>query len=311
MDGGIDDALALILALRSPELEVAGVTAVSGNVPVEQAATNALRVLELLGRNDVWVARGLANPLVRDPTRASDFHGRDGLGDSSLPLPKLKVHHRFALDMISEELSSSKKQELTLIATGPLTNIAAVLTNKPDLASCVRELVMMGGAFGLTEHGYGNQTPVAEFNIYSDPEAAKIVFESGIFIKAVGLDVTMSPEAHLSKTDYVRLKTGKTETSRFSARILSKAMRKWGRFALHDPMAVAAEVKPSIFEFEMCPVTVETRGEHTTGMTVTDRRERSETVGRLGRRALLCKSVKAKDFKQLLLGRLLSRRAWQ
>src|SRR5437867_7237440 len=108
MDGGIDDALALILALRTPELDVAGITAVSGNVPVEQAATNALRVVELLDRPDIWVARGLANPLVRDAVRATSFHGKDGLGDSNLPLPKTRPQQRNALDLLSEEIADSK-----------------------------------------------------------------------------------------------------------------------------------------------------------------------------------------------------------
>src|SRR5262245_39020153 len=132
MDGGIDDALALILALRSKELEVAGITAVSGNVSVDQAAINGLRVVELLDREDVWVAKGLANPLIRDPIRAVRYHGRDGLGDSNLPLPKVKLHPKSALDLISEEIASSKRGELSLIATGPLTNIAALFTSDPD-----------------------------------------------------------------------------------------------------------------------------------------------------------------------------------
>src|SRR5438093_3319390 len=117
MDGGIDDALALILALRSPELEVAGITAVSGNVPVEQAATNALRVVEILDRPDVWVARGLANPLIRDAVRATGFHGKDGLGDSNLPIPKMSPHQWNALDLISEEITTAKHHGLSLVAT--------------------------------------------------------------------------------------------------------------------------------------------------------------------------------------------------
>lgn len=305
MDGGIDDALALILALRSPELEVAGVTAVSGNVPVDQAATNTLRVLELLGRNDVWVARGLANPLVRDPTRASDFHGRDGLGDSNLPLPKLKVHDRFALDMISEEVSSSKRNGLTLIATGPLTNIAALLTNNPDLAHQIEDLVIMGGAFGTTEYGYGNETPVAEFNTYSDPEAAKIVFESGVSLKAVGLDVTMDPEVQLTRRDYAKVKAGRTKVSLFASKILSKAMKRWGQFALHDPMAVAVKVKPSLFQFGKYRVVVETRGEYTTGMTVADRRNWLQESKQAGQKITVCEQVRSGEFKSLLLSRLL------
>ena len=115
MDGGIDDALALILALRSPELEVVGITAVSGNVPVEQATVNGLRIVELLDRSDVWVARGLGNPLFRDPIRATAFHGSDGLGDSNLPLPKLSPSRKPALNAILETLASSKRKSTTII----------------------------------------------------------------------------------------------------------------------------------------------------------------------------------------------------
>src|SRR5262245_51448344 len=119
MDGGIDDALAIILALRREELEVVGISAVSGNVPVDQATINALRVVELLERQDVWVAKGLANPLVRDPIRATRYHGRDGLGDSNLRQPITKPHEKNALELLSEEISSSKRGEISLIATGP------------------------------------------------------------------------------------------------------------------------------------------------------------------------------------------------
>lgn len=303
MDGGIDDALALILALTSPELEVAGITAVSGNVPVDQATINGLRVVELLDRKDVWVARGLANPLVRDAVRATSFHGKDGMGDSRLPLPKTRPVAKSALDAISDELTASKRRELTVVCTGPLTNIAALLTGFPDVSKMIKELVIMGGAYGVTEYGVGNETPVAEFNIYSDPEAAKIVFESGVTLKAIGLDVTMPPESQLTQREYSGIKKSKGRVAVFAAKILEKNMRKHGQFALHDPMAVAVTVKPSFFEFASYRVQVETRGEHTTGMTIADRRNLPENK-LLGERALICKDVDSTGFKRLLLDRL-------
>ncbi len=305
MDGGIDDALALILALRSPELEVAGITAVSGNVPVQQAAINALRVVELLHRPDVWVARGLANPLIRDPIRATSFHGRDGLGDSNLPMPATKPREKNALDLISEEIVNTKNRGLSLIATGPLTNIAALFTKNPSAVSKVKDLVIMGGAYGLTVYGVGNETPVAEFNIYSDPEAAKVVFESGTYLKAVGLDVTMIPEAQLSRRDYSAIRKNGTRTARFASKILARTMRKWNRFALHDPMAVAVTVKPVLFEFEKYSVAIETRGEYTSGMTVADRRSRSRKTRLLGQNTAICKNLKVRSFKQMMLGSLM------
>src|SRR2546425_4251219 len=273
MDGGIDDALALVLSLRSPELEVAGITAVSGNVPVEQATINGLRVVELLDRSDVWVARGLGNPLFRDPIRATAFHGSDGLGDSNLPLPKLDPAGKPALNAILETLASSKRQSITVICTGPLTNIAALLTEFPDAKGMIEEIVIMGGTYFVTKFGFGNETPTAEFNVYSDPEAAKIVFEAGVPVRAVGLDVTMNPRVQLTKSDFARLRKRKGRVSAFASSILKNNMRAYGRFALHDPMAVAVKIKPSFFQFVNYHAQVETKGEYTLGMTVADRRE--------------------------------------
>jgi len=303
MDGGIDDALALVLALRSPELEVAGITAVSGNVPVEQATINGLRVVELLDRSDVWVARGLGNPLFRDPIRATAFHGSDGLGDSNLPLPKLSPAKKPALNAILETLASSKRQSTTIICTGPLTNIAALLTEFPEAREMIEEIVMMGGAYFVTKYGFGNETPVAEFNVYSDPEAAKIVFESGVPVKAVGLDVTMNPRVQLSKSDYDRLRNRKGRVSAFASSILKNNMKTYGRFALHDPMAVAVKIKSSFFQFANFHAQVETKGEYTLGMTVADRRDWLLGDKLSGRRVMVCTNADPR-FKRFFLTRL-------
>jgi len=303
MDGGIDDALALILALKSPELEVAGITAVSGNVPVEQATINGLRVVELLDRSDVWVARGLGNPLFRDPIRATAFHGSDGLGDSNLPLPKLSPAKKPALNAILETLASSKRQSTTIICTGPLTNIAALLIEFPEAREMIEEIVMMGGAYFVTKYGFGNETPVAEFNTYSDPEAAKIVFEADVPIRAVGLDVTMNPRVQLTKSDYDQLRNRKGRVSAFASSILKNNMRRYGRFALHDPMAVAVKIKPSLFQFSNFHAQVETKGEYTLGMTVADRRDWLPDDRLVGRSVMVCTSAVPK-FKQFFLTRL-------
>src|SRR5215472_1818841 len=306
MDGGIDDALALILALKSSELKILGITAVSGNVPLKQAALNALRVVELLDRTDVWVAKGAAGPLARDPIRAYKFHGRDGLGDSNLPLPKVRGSRETALKKISETVSSSKKHSLVLICTGPLTNIATLVQDFPDTVRNIEEIVVMGGAFGVTEYGTGNETAVAEFNIYSDPEAAKIVFESGIRVKAIGLDVTTIPQLELLRSDYDRIKRKKDAVSRFASQILKSNIREHGRFTLHDPMAVAARIWPSLYKFSEYIVKVETRGEYTTGMTVADRRRgfgrNRDPTGSVQ----VCENVDSR-FKSRFLSRLKNR----
>jgi inosine-uridine nucleoside N-ribohydrolase len=252
----------------------------------------------------VPVARGMANPLVRDAVRATSFHGKDGLGDSHLPLSRIRPAEKNALDTISEELASSKRQDLSIICTGPLTNIAALLTSFPESAKMIKELVIMGGAYGVTEYGVGNVTPVAEFNIYADPEAAKIVFESGIPLNAIGLDVTMNPKNQLTLTEYAGIKKSKGRVATFAAKILDKNIHKHRIFALHDPMTVATKIRPSCFKFAGYKVQVETKGEITTGTTVADKRERMPKGEIQGEKMMICKDVDSRGFKRLFLDRL-------
>lgn len=302
MDGGIDDALAIILALRSPELEVLGITAVSGNVPVQQATINALRVTGLLSRDDVWVAKGQARPIARSPIRAYSFHGRDGLGDSKLAHPKTRPLAKNAVKAMNETLLSAGQHEVSIICTGPLTNLASLLTRFPDCTRMIDELVIMGGAFGITEHGMGNETPVAEFNIYSDPEAAKVVIESRVKLKAVGLDVTTIPTLEFTRADYAHIGR-KNKIAIFTRQILATNIRSHGRFTLHDPMAVAAKVRPSYYKFKDYHVQVETEGEYTTGMTVADRRDWLPEKQLSGHEISVCVDVDDR-FKQLFMKRL-------
>ncbi len=273
---------------------------------MEQATLNALRVVDLLNRGDVPVARGLANPLVRDPVRATSFHGKDGLGDSHLPISRIRPVEKSALETIQDELEGSKNHEVTIVCTGPLTNIAALITTLPDTVKKIRELVLMGGAYGLTEYGMGNVSSVAEFNIYVDPEAAKIVFESGVSLKAIGLDVTMIPENQLTLKDYSSIRKTRNRVTDFAAKILNKNVHKHRIFALHDPMTLAAAIKPSLFEFSSYNVTVETKGEATSGMTVLDRRKKvlKGDVRGMGEQVMVCESVDSKGFKRLFLDRL-------
>jgi len=265
---------------------------------------NGLRVVDLLNRGDVPVARGLGNPLVRDAVRATSFHGKDGLGDSNLPLSKIRPAEKNAIDTISDELAISKRRDLTIICTGPLTNIAALLTSFPDAAKMIKELMIMGGAYGLTEYGVGNVTPVAEFNIYADPEAAKIVFESEVPLQAIGLDVSMIPKNQLTLKDYTDIEKSKSRVATFTAKILNKNIHNHRIFALHDPMTVATKVKPSLFEYTRYKVQVETRGEITAGMTVADRRERIPESKTPGKKIMICKNVDSRGFKRLFLDRL-------
>jgi inosine-uridine nucleoside N-ribohydrolase len=273
-------------------------------VTVDQATTNALRVVQLLNRGDVPVARGLEKPLVRNPVRATSFHGRDGLGDSKLPRPRIQPSEKNALDTISTELASSKQRELSIICTGPLTNIATLLTGFPSRAKMIKELVVMGGAYAITEYGIGNVTPVAEFNVYADPEAAKIVFESGVPIRAIGLDVTMNPDNQLSLKDYAKIRKSKGKVADFAAKILGKNVHKNRIFALHDPMTVAVKIQPSLFDFASYNAAVETKGEFSLGMTIADRRQRPKEKVQ-GKKVTICDKVNSKDFKRLFMDRLI------
>jgi inosine-uridine nucleoside N-ribohydrolase len=272
-------------------------------VTVDQATTNALRVVQLLNRGDVPVARGLEKPLVRNPVRATSFHGRDGLGDSKLPRPRIQPSEKSALDTISTELSSSKQRELSIVCTGPLTNIATLLTGFPSSAKMIKELVIMGGAYAVTEYGIGNVSPVAEFNAYADPEAAKIVFESGVSIRAIGLDVTMIPDNQLSLKDYAKIRKSKGKVAGFAAKILGKNIHKHRIFALHDPMTVTVKIEPSLFDFASYNVSVETKGEFALGMTIADRRQRPKVEH--GKEVMVCDKVNSKAFKRLFMDRLI------
>jgi pyrimidine-specific ribonucleoside hydrolase len=273
-------------------------------VTVDQATTNALRVVQLLNRGDVPVARGLSRPVIQDPIRATSFHGRDGLGDSNLPRPRIHPSEKSALDTISAELASSKQRELSIVCTGPLTNIATLLTRFPRTVNMIKELVIMGGAYAVTEYGIGNVTPVAEFNIYADPEAAKIVFESGVPIRAVGLDVTMNPDNQLSLRDYDKIRKRKGKVAGFAAKILGKNIHKHRIFALHDPMTIAVKVEPNLFDFANYDVSVETKGKSALGMTIADRRQQPQKKMQK-KKVMICNKVNSKAFKRLFMDRLI------
>jgi purine nucleosidase/pyrimidine-specific ribonucleoside hydrolase len=219
MDPGIDDALALILALKSPEVNVLGITTVAGNAPVEMTSANARRVLEYLNAGGIPVGIGAANPMDHALEDALSHHGPDGLGNCDLPRPRLPLHPDKAWDFLSRSVLGVPG-EVTLVATGPLTNVAYAFELHPELPGLLARLVLMGGAYGLTPYGKGNRTPFAEFNIWQDPEAAHIVFNSGADIFAVGLDVTMDPEACLTSRHLEQIKRGTTSAAHLVAQLV-------------------------------------------------------------------------------------------
>jgi len=255
MDPGIDDALALILALKSPEVRVAGITTVAGNAPVETASTNARRVLEYLGAANIPVALGAASPLNRPLEDALSYHGSDGLGNCSLPPPKLPLQPLEAWDFLVQSVLDAP-DEVILVATGPLTNVAYAFELQPKLPELLNRLVVMGGAYGLTPYGKGNCTPFAEFNIWQDPEAAHLVFNSGAEIFAVGLDVTMDPAACLNSQHLTQIKARHTPAARLVAQLVEYEVEYHGCCRMHDPLALAVLLDDSLLDFTLAKVGV-------------------------------------------------------
>ncbi|WP_421317230.1 pyrimidine-specific ribonucleoside hydrolase RihA [Aeromonas veronii] len=269
-DPGHDDAIALILALASPELKVLAVTTSAGNQTPDKTLNNALRILTLLGRDDIPVAAGAPKPLARELIIADNVHGESGLDGPKLPDPAFAPQGMTGIELMARSLRESP-EPVTLVPTGPLTNIALLLAAHPELKSKIARIVLMGGAAGA-----GNWTPAAEFNIYVDPEAADMVFKSGIPITMCGLDVTH--EAQVMDEDIERVRAITNPVAQCVAGLLDFFMiyhrdPKWG-FAgapLHDPCTIAWLLNPALFHGVECRVDIETRGEHTVGMTVVDR----------------------------------------
>jgi purine nucleosidase len=255
MDPGIDDALALILALKSPEVQVMGITAVAGNAPAEMTSANARCILEFLNEGSIPVAMGAAHPLKHPLEDALSYHGPDGLGNCNLPLPKLPLYPDKAWDFLAR-LVLDAPGELTLIATGPLTNVAYAFEIHPELPRLLASLVLMGGAYNLTHCGKGNCTPFAEFNIWQDPEAAHIVFNSGADIFAVGLDVTMNTAACLNGQHLEQMKTGHTPAAHLAARLVEYNVKYHGCCRMHDPLALAMLLDASLLDFTLASVEV-------------------------------------------------------
>jgi purine nucleosidase len=255
MDPGIDDALALILALKSPEVQVLGITTVAGNAPVETTSYNARRVMECLDAVSIPVAMGAANPLDRPLKDALSYHGPDGLGECGLPSPLTPLSPVEAWDFLVRSVLDAPG-EVTLVATGPLTNVAYAFELHPELPELLAGLVLMGGAYGLTPYGIGNRTPYAEFNIWQDPEAAHMVFNSGADIFAVGLDVTMEPAACLISQHLEQIKTRQTPAAHLVAQLVEYEVKYHGCCRMHDPLALAVLLDDSLLDFTSAGVEV-------------------------------------------------------
>lgn len=267
-DPGHDDAIAILLAARAPGITLEAITTVAGNQTVDKTAYNALRVCSLAGIHSVPIAKGMDRPLVRDLVTAASIHGSSGLDGPSLPEPTLTLAPLHAVDLLIELLLASEG-DLTIVATGPLTNIATAMRRESRIVPKIQRIVLMGGAIGL-----GNWTPAAEFNIYVDPEAAHIVFSCGRPVTMVGLDVTHTALATPEVRS--RIRALGTPVAHLVDDLLGffaeTYLRVFGFAAppLHDPCAVAHVVDSTLLRTQPMRVEIELRGEWTLGRTVCD-----------------------------------------
>ncbi|OFW67227.1 MAG: nucleoside hydrolase [Actinobacteria bacterium RBG_16_68_21] len=300
-DPGQDDAVAILLALASPEeLEVRAITTVAGNVPLALTTVNALKMVELAGRTEVPVYAGCDGPLHGALITAEYVHGRSGLDGATLPEPVTAVAAGHAVDAIVEIVTSAPPGTITLCPLGPLTNVATALDREPRMAAMLREIVLMGGGF----FEGGNTTPTAEFNIYVDPEAADVVFRCGAPITVLPLDVThraLILPRHLERFAALGTRVGEavhgllTFYERYD-------VAKYGMAGgpLHDPCVIAYLLKPELFRGKLVGVEIETESPLTRGMTVVD--WWGMTSG--PRNATWIREVDAEGFFDLLVGRL-------
>jgi inosine-uridine nucleoside N-ribohydrolase len=290
-DPGHDDAIALLFALASPEIELLGVTTVAGNQTLEKTTANAIRVLDFVGRDDIPVAAGAERPLLREPFVAAYVHGETGLDGPDLPPPQREPLEQHAVDFLAERVAGA-----TLVAVGPLTNVALLLERHPDARP--ERIVLMGGSIGL-----GNVTPAAEFNVWADPEAAAQVFAAGFDLTMIGLDVTH--QALLMEADAERLRVA-GRTGRMVAELYDFFHRfhrdtyGFGGSPIHDAVAVAHVFRPELVQTEHRHVAIETTSELTRGRTVVDlwRRTGEEPNAHVG------VGIDGRAFVELLLGRL-------
>ncbi len=270
-DPGQDDAVAILLALASPEdLDVLGITAVAGNVPLDLTSKNALIVCELAGKVDVPVYAGCDRPMARELVTAEHVHGKSGLDGPNLPDPEMTLSDGHAVDFIIETLRKEDPRTVTLCPLGPLTNIATAFQRAPDVIERVQQIVLMGGAY----FEVGNITPTAEFNIYVDPQAADIVFKSGIDIVVIPLDVTHKALVTQPRNDAFRALGNAAgiavaEMTDFFERFDKEKYGSTGA-PLHDPCVTAYLIKPELFSGRHINVEIETQSPLTMGMTVAD-----------------------------------------
>jgi len=312
-DPGTDDAMALMLALNSPELDVRAITVVPGNVTAEQGLENALRMVSLANRCDIPVAGGARHPLFQKLITAEFWHGKNGLANIELPRSKCKADPRFGPDLIIELIHASP-HEITLVPVGPLTNIALAVEKDPSIVPLIKEVILMGGSIKG-----GNVNAAAEANIYNDPEAAQIVFQAGWPLTMVGLDVGDKTLLGHKQLDQLASTHGPVNDFIYGvAKFLVELSEQFGDSGtpMYDPLAVGVAIDSTLVRAPAMHVDVETRGEFTRGETVANRHneiERNvlhgdhyiiEGVDKVEPNARVCIEVQADRFLQLFVSRI-------
>jgi purine nucleosidase len=302
-DPGQDDAVMLLLAMASPEeLEILGITTVAGNVPLELTQRNARLMCELAGRGDIPVFAGCARPMVRELITAEDVHGRNGIDGADIHEPSVPLQSRHGTEFIIDALSTSADRSITLVPTGPLTNIGRVLDQRPDLNKKIREIVLMGGAMREA----GNMTPSAEFNILVDPHAAEIVLHSGVGVPLTIASLDVSHQVIVTRECLAALRAMRSPVAAATLGMLEFFNRhdieKYHTEGapLHDPCTIAYLLQPDLFRGKMCNVEVETESPLTLGHTAVD----FWRVTDRPRNANWLHKVDAEGFFKLLLERL-------
>jgi len=315
-DPGTDDAMALMLALNSPELDVRAITVVPGNVTAQQGLENALRMVSLANRCDIPVAAGAQHPLFQKLITAEFWHGRNGLANIELPPSKCKADGRYGPDLIIE-MGHAAPHEITLVPVGPLTNIALAVEKDPFIVPLVKEVILMGGSISG-----GNVNAAAEANIYNDPEAAQIVFQAGWPLTMVGLDV--GDKTLLEKKHIEQLAQAHGPISDFIYKVATFLIDLSAQFnspgtPMYDPLAVGVAIDATLVKAPAMHVDVETRGEFTRGETVANRHgyiERNvlhgdhyviEGVDKVEPNAKVCVEVDAERFLELFVSRIRGR----
>ena len=312
-DPGIDDAMAILLALNSPELKVEALTVVAGNVEAWQGLENALKIVSLAGRCDVPVAAGAQHPLNQKLITAQFWHGKNGLAGIELPASRCKADSRFGSDLIIE-MAHRYPHEITLIPVGPLTNIALAVSKDPSIVPLIQDIVIMGGSISG-----GNVDGAAEANIYGDPEAASIVFNAGWIVTMIGSDV--SERTLITRKELAQLETLHGPESSFIFKLadfyLTRSEKSgYSGAAMYDPLAVATVIDPTVVTLKQMHVDVETKGEFTRGETVANRMGSNENnvlhgdhyeiegVIELKPNAKVCLASDRERFLQLFISRI-------